>query len=125
MTFFPMDLFVSASEMEQLQSALINIHQPTAMQDIIDAETARIDDYTLRYEIGDLRYKRLIRALSIYRIYGLLGPVPENHKAGYDEAMKELENIRDGKFPDLRLRAATAATLAAGTGKWGGQTKIT
>lgn len=124
MTFTPEQLFVSTTELAQLRDALAGIDQVASLQTIINEEIERVDSYTLRYELTDARYRYLVRALALHHIYSLLGPVPENHGKTYDEAMRELAAIRDGKFPDLKLRATASSSLAAATARSGGEPRI-
>jgi hypothetical protein len=121
-TFTESDLHLSQDDIDALKTSLENAGVADPIPTTVTEQMARVDDYTNRYVLSDSRYKRLCRALVIYQLFLLVGPVPANHQAAYDEAMKELADIRDGKFPDLAVEEPT--DLAAGTAAWGGTDKV-
>ena len=115
------DLNVSQLEIDQLKAALANNGIADAIPNTITEQLAKVDDYTLGWAIEDTRYTRLARSLVLHRLWSLVGIVPPNHQANYDEAMSELADIRDGKFPGLRRAEPVPPVLAATPGSWGGQ----
>lgn len=124
-TIVASDLLISDTRITQITNALRN----TTITDPISVEITRqidkVDSYTSQYVLAANRYKRLVRALVMYELYatGSLGTPPADIKPAYEAAMKELEDIRDGKFDDLEL-ADPADTGVGEGGNWGSETKI-
>lgn len=123
-TFTESDLNVSQTEIDELKTALANAGVANALSNTITEQIAKVDDYTLRYQLSDERYRRLARSLVLHRLYSLLGPVPSGHQVNYAEAMRELQDIRDGKFADLALDNPRPDSLAAAPGRWGSAGRI-
>ncbi|HVY69675.1 MAG TPA: hypothetical protein VHH73_07075 [Verrucomicrobiae bacterium] len=113
------DLNVSQLEIDQLKAALANNGIANAFPNTIAEQLAKVDDYTLGWEIEDTRFLRLARSLVLHRLWSLTGPVPPNHQTNYDEAMRELAEIRDGKFPGLKRVDPPPSSLAETAAKWG------
>lgn len=123
-TFTEGDLNVSQTEIDELKAALANAGVANALANTIAEQLAKVEDYTLRYQLSDERYRRLARSLILHRLYSLLGPVPSGHQVNYTEAMRELQDIRDGKFADLALDDPRPAGLAVPPGRWGSAGRI-
>ncbi|MHB8520724.1 MAG: hypothetical protein ACYDH9_08190 [Limisphaerales bacterium] len=120
MTFAESDLNVSQAEIDAIKAALANTGQADAMTNVIAEQKQKVIDYTLRYQLPDDRLRRLIRALVLFEIYGLIGqPVPTQHETKYKEAMQELKDVRDNKFPDLAPASPATVTTTANPGRWG------
>src|SRR5690606_7336650 len=97
---------------------------PEPIETIIAEQIQKVEDYTLRYDLPELRQFRLVRALVLYELYARLGSIPQKRKDKYEEAMKELRDIRDGKFPDLALEDPPPDGLPEGQGQWGSKRKL-
>lgn len=114
-------LLLPESELTQLTQALANAGY---IEPFTTAGTEAEDvvaTYTGAYTLGSGHAARLQRALIIHQLYSLIGAVSEAIQKAYDEAMKELRDIRDGKFPGLT--DANGSTDAQ-TGGWGSRTKL-
>lgn len=91
-----------------------------------DPETAAIaraqstvDRYAARYALDDDTRKNFLRDLTLYYLCARVADVPANRQSAYDETMRELRDIRDGKYPDLPL-----ADPAGEEGRWGSRERV-
>lgn len=116
------DLLLPESELVQLTDALRNAGVSVPLDTLVAEALQTVADYTAAYAVPEERKVRLARPLAIKHAYSLTGLVPENHQTAYEAALRELEEIRDGKFTTLPA-AATPPTPAAG-GRWGSAPKI-
>jgi hypothetical protein len=113
------DLLIPEAEQTAVLSALGNSEQTDPWTPAIAQAIQKVDAYTARYTLTDNHYKRLVRALALWEAWALTGNIPDSKQKLYDAAMKELEDIRDGKFDGtLTLASSTAA------GAWGSETKV-
>ena len=115
-------LLLPETELTALQRALANAGYPDAIPTKITEAEATVARYAAAYTLATADADRLARPLVIYDLYSLIGAVSEAAKKARDDAMAELRDIRDGKFPGL-----TDASGGTGsqTGGWGSKTKIT
>lgn len=125
-TFEESDLLpdISQEELDGIAKELVGLGDQEPIATTIAEQIQKVEDYTLRYNVPALRCKRLCRALVLFELYARLQSIPDKRKAKYDEAMKELRDIRDGKFPDLALEDPAPEGLPEGQGRWGSKTKI-
>lgn len=126
MAFTEQDLLVDISqkELDGIAKKLVNEGDPEPIATTITEQVGKVEDYTLRYDVPDLRHKRLTRALVLYELFARLGGIPKDREKKYEEAMKELRDIRDGKFPDLAIEDPAPEGLPSTSGKWGGKDTI-
>lgn len=126
MEFTEQDLLVDISqeELDGVAKELVRLGDPEPIETTIAEQTQKVESYTLRYAMPASWVKRLVRALCLYELYARLGTIPEKRRAKYEEAMKELRDIRDGKFPDLALEDPPPEGLPAGGGRWGSEAKL-
>lgn len=125
MTFSVSDLQMRQSDLNQIADALSNQGILNPLETTIAEQAGKVTDYTRKYQLDDSRTKRLIRPLVLFELHALLKAVPESLNTAYKAAMKELEGIRDGQFPDLPLRDGAATdTTTPGQGGWGSRAKI-
>lgn len=125
-TFAKSDLLISDSELERIELALTSKDNPDPLTKLIAEQLAKVDHYTLKYDVPDADYDRLIRALVLYEAYCLIPGVvmPEAIKERYIDAMRELRDIRDGKHPDMALDDPAPDGLRDDLGSWGSSTKL-
>ena len=125
-TFTETDLLVDISqeELDGRAKEAVEIGQPDLIAETIAEQVQKVEDYTLRFDVPELRLKRLTRALVLFELYSRLGSIVEKRQTKYDEAMKELREIRDGKFPDLALEEPPPTGASPSQGRWGSKTKI-
>lgn len=123
-TFAETDLHISDDELTKIKAGLANTAIADPITSTITEQMAKVDDYTLRYAISDDRYQRLVRALVLFQLYSLLGPVPSNYQKLYDETMQEMRDIRDGKFPDLAVDNPSPVGTTAAKGAYGSADQI-
>jgi hypothetical protein len=126
-TFTEEDLLVDISqeELDGIAKDLVSESNPQPIASTIEEQVQKVEDYTLRFAVPDLRFKRLLRALVLYELYSRLAEIPEKRKLKHEEAMKELRDIRDGKFPDLMLEEPPPAGTPTAQGNWGSKEKLT
>lgn len=112
-SFTDTDLLVDIcqDELDGIASSLVEQGMPDPVTNTISEQLQKVEDYTLRYDVPELRRNRLARALVLFELYARLGSIPEKRKTKYEEAMKELRDIRDGKFPDLKIEDPPPADL--------------
>ncbi len=123
MPFTSSDLLLSDSELAQITDALENTGENDPIARVLAECEAVVADYTARFELTEARRLRLVRGLAPAELYRLAsGTVPEHHEKMREATMRELEGIRDGKFPDL-APAQTQPTPAA-RAKWGSRTRL-
>lgn len=116
------DLLIPDAELSQLTTALANAGVVQPLDDIVAWAEQVVADHSIGYTLAPLRIQGFVRDLTIWRAYTLAGAVSENQTKAYDAAMRELRDIRDGKFP---LPASTTAPVpAAKSGNWGSNTKL-
>ena len=115
------DLNLPDETIAQIEAALANTDNPDPVGDAITRQLGVVNDYTLRYAMPDERVIRLVRPLVLWDLYTnpALGGMPPNVDAGYKAAIKELGEIRDGKFHDLALANPSDPNLAGPLGGWG------
>lgn len=124
MAFAESDLNVSQDEIDDLKDALANTGQANVFVNTMAERETQVRDWTAAYVVPEETLKRLWRPLVLFHLYGLCGPVPDYRQKAYDEAIKELAAIRDGKFPQYDLADEQPGQLASGTAAWGSQTRI-
>lgn len=126
MTFVRDDLLVDISEKELagLGEKLVLGGDPVPIDSTITEQKEKMERFIHLYEVDDNWQKSLLRALVLWELYKRLGSIPEKRQKAYDEAMKTLREIRDGKFKTLPLRDPEPDDISAGHGRYGGETKI-
>ncbi len=122
MPYTTTDLGLPATEITQIEARLETL-SGTDIATVMAEQEGKVDQYTASYTIDAARRKRLWRPLAIYELYVLLKMVSEAVRRAYEDAMKELEAIRDGKFASTLAPASNPPTTNA-TGSWGSNTKI-
>ena len=122
MPYTTIDLGLPSTEITQIETRLETL-SGTDIATVMAEQEGKVDQYTASYTLDAARRKRLWRPLAIYELYVLLKMVSDAVRRAYEDAMKELEAIRDGKFASTLPASATPPTVAGG-GAWGGKTKI-
>ena len=87
------------------------------------AACAKVDAYTGGYAVADVLLRAYARDIAAFQVAKRLGAATDNQTKAYDRALRELEDIRDGKFSHLAVTDA-AATNTAGSVAYGSDTKI-
>lgn len=126
MTFTRTDLKADAGgiaekELAPLTQKLVETGDPDPITTTIAEQQARMERYIHRYVVDDLWQKSLLRALVIWRLYQRIATIPEKRQKAYDDAMRELREIRDGKFPDVPLKETAPTDIAIAHGRSGGE----
>jgi hypothetical protein len=115
---------ISQKELDGIAKKLVEQGDPQPISVTIAEQLRKVEDYAKRWKLEEERWKRLTRALVLFELYSRVGSIPEKRKLKYEEAMKELREIRDGKFPDLAEEAPAPEGLPSGRGRWGSAEKI-
>lgn len=125
-TFIEKDLLadISKRELDGIAKKLVELGDPDPITTTIAEQLQKVDDFTRRYALPVDREKRLVRALVLFELYSRLGPIPAKRETKHDQAMKELREIRDGKFPDLPLKDPLPTDVNPQTGNWGSGKKF-
>jgi hypothetical protein len=88
----------------------------------IGAAIARVDAYCAGYLPAAALLTGWARDLAAWHVAKRLTLPTEAQTSARDRALKELEDLRDGKFP--QIPRDTAATATQGKVEFGGKTKI-
>ncbi len=121
MTFTRTDLLVDISdkELDGITTKLIQYGDPDPIDSTIAEQQARMERYIHFYVIDDGYQKTLLRALVLWRLFQRIGAIADKRQKSYDDAMKELREIRDGKFKTLPLKDPQPTDSNAGRGASG------
>lgn len=94
---------ITAKELDAIKTKAVGAFgDPNRVANTIAEQRQKVDDYTHRYNLDPERQKRLIRTLVIFELSTVLSDkIPEGRADKHALAMRELENIRDGKFDNL------------------------
>lgn len=98
MAFATSSLLLTADREAQLKAALENDTEDDPLATICAEAEARVTE-----EIGDLEVDEsvtnsLIRAIALWQAYTIAeGPLPDDIKFAYEEALKFLEQLRTGE----------------------------
>ncbi|HXG46045.1 MAG TPA: hypothetical protein VNO52_00340 [Methylomirabilota bacterium] len=123
MPFAESDLNLPQAQIDQIKAHLANTGQENAFVLQMTEAEGKVDDFTRGYDVADTLRRRLWRALVNYQLWALLQSIPPAVESAYKEAMQELTDIRDGRFPHLP-RKTPATDTGLGRGNWGGADKI-
>jgi len=126
MTFTRSDLLVDMSEKElsALTQKLVELGDPDPITNTITEQQARMERYFHVYVVPDDWQKTILRALVLWRLVQRVGAIQEKRQKSYDEAMKELQGIRDGKFHFLGLKTPVPTDVTGYRGRSGSKPKI-
>lgn len=123
--FTPEDLGIGQDEMNQLVSACANKGITNPVADAIGLGVEQVSLYTAGYALTVETYQRLVRGLAIPHLYWLAnGSKRDGDEDSESKVLRELEAIRDGKFPALAKAGETPGSVTAGGGSWGSATKV-
>jgi hypothetical protein len=112
------DLKLSADKLAQFADSL----GAGGLQDICDGAAADVARLTAGYALDATSLINFGRAITLFRAYGLVGPVPQDIEKEYTNAWNELQSIARGDRPNLPKVADPAQNIIAGG--YGGDTKI-
>lgn len=76
----------------------------------IAAALAKVDTYVAGWIVAPALLTGYARDLAAWHLAKRIGKPTEDQDTAKDRALKELEDIRDGKFPGLQRDPATTAT---------------
>jgi phage gp36-like protein len=82
----------------------------------ISAALAKVDTYTTGYEVPESLLTGWARDIAAFHVAKRLDTPTDYQIKAYERALKELEDIRDGKFPNLtKIPGATEGKVKHGT----------
>lgn len=116
------DLGRSQEWLDAMHSARLSRGDETPIETVLDTVAGVVRRYTAKYELERPHFIRLAKPLAVYEL--TCDPKPQSVIDDYERAMRELVDIRDGKFSDLPVAISPAAPLADNGGAYGGQTRI-
>lgn len=100
--FSESDLLLSQKSLDELYRARLNRGLAQPIDGIIAEAISVVRDYTGRYQLPADRWRRLVRRIAVHQLISFPGsPVPDAAIRDYDDALRELIEIRDGQFADL------------------------
>lgn len=117
------DLLIPEDEQQTILAALANSEIVDPWTPAISQAVNKVDAYTAAYVLSADHYKRLVRPIVLWLLYALTGGIPEAKQKLYEDALKELEQIRDGKFTNLTPAPSTPSD-STHAGNWGSEDKI-
>ena len=124
MAFTIEKLLLTDERKTQLTAALANTGQSDPLGQCITEATADVARYTAGYVIEEAASDGWTRAIALWKAFTVAElAVPDDIKAAYDEAMKELIAISKGERPNLP-RVDDGEEQASSTGAWGSEAKI-
>ena len=124
-SFTAEDLGLGTDLLDQLTAACANNAVPLPIDAAINLAVGKVDLYTAGYALTDDHYKRLVRALAVYELYEKAGGgIPTAQEKNNTDALQELHDIRDGKFPALAKLGQTAGSVSGTGAKWGSDERI-
>lgn len=128
-TFTRADLLtdISDKELTALTTKLIADGEPSdKVERTIAEQAARVERYIALYALVADHWRSLVRPLVLLELYTRLSSPPEKRKDSAEAALRELKDIRDGKFKStLPLLAEPEEGLGgAGKGAFGSNKKI-
>ncbi len=113
---------ISEDELSQIETALAAhpVARPNVPQ-VIAEQVAKVQRFTVRYTLADADFLSLARKLIIWELIAAAYPggkadADTYRRYKYEDAMKELAAIRDGKFPDLTPASSMPSGLSARAG---------
>ncbi len=122
---FPLaDLNIPQAELDDLRSALANTDDADPWPNLIAEAELKVRDWTARYLVPEDTLKRLWRPIALYNIYALAGTLSAQRQKAYDDALKELTDIRDGKFTQYAPATEPPPGDATASGAFGSDTFI-
>lgn len=125
-TFVTADFYTDISQKEFLaltQALYVGGDPDPAANAILRAQQI-IDVYAGRHALPVDMEKRLISSIGIFEVVSRVGQIEDKRQKAYDEAMKTLREIRDGKFEGLIDRVPIPAILSPTVGGYGSASRI-
>ena len=110
----PAELLLPPAKEAQLAGLLASAGIPDGLQAVIDEAAQQVADYTLGYTFTQTRTDGWTRSLALQLAYtrAAVG-VPEACKLAAEAALKELQDVRDGKFRGQTNTAAPGRSPGA------------
>jgi len=124
MAFAESDLNLPQDEIDKLKAGLVNFGQANAFIHAIAEAEAKVRDWSSRFVVPTETLRRLWRPIVIYQVYVLVDDLSKPRTQAYTDAMEELKEIRDGKFPQYPLADPQPTGLASSSGSWGSEERI-
>lgn len=97
---------------------------PDPVEEAIAAACAKVDTYCHGWLVADVLRTALARDLAAWEVAKRLGKPTDEQATARERALKELEDIRDGKFPGIARDPASAPAAPAAKIKGGSKPKI-
>lgn len=93
------DLLISDAEQAAITSALASAGQADPIGAAMEEAAAKVGAICDPYDLPAPWPRRLIRALVLFELYSRVGnKIPDHVQRSYDEACKDLQDIRDARY---------------------------
>jgi hypothetical protein len=94
---------ISDRELTALTAKLIHAGDADPVSAAIARAQMTVERYTARYTLDSDTEKGFIRDLTLYYLYSRVTDAPPNRLTAYEQSLREMRDIRDGKYPNLPL----------------------
>lgn len=115
---------ISEKELSSITTKLVIDGDPDPVTAAIGRAQATVVRYTERYRLPEEQEKGYVRDLALYFCQPRLQEIPPKRQKAYDQTMRELRDIRDGKFPDLPQQDPLPDDVQPYEGKFGSDPKL-
>ena len=98
---------LTAKQISAAQTKGLQPGDPDPVAEEISAALAKVDTYAAGYDVLPGLLTGWARDVACHQVAKRLGVVTDDQVRSYERANKELEDLRDGKFPNIpRLDSA-------------------
>lgn len=111
MAFTANDLLLTEDEKTLLKKANENLGITDPLTKACTEAESMVTDRLTGYTLSADWKNRLIRAFAQFELYKNAGPVPDEVQKALDQAQRDLDDIREGKYP-LLATSDTGSTQA-------------
>ena len=119
MAFTTSKLQLTDEKLTLLETANKNAANPTPLTTACAEAESMVNDRTSGYDISANWHDRMCRAIAQFELWKNAGPIPDEVQKAHDQALKDLDDIREGKYP-LLAQSDTGGSQSS----WGSADKI-
>src|SRR5207249_11753092 len=101
MGFTTSKLQLTDEKLALLETANKNTANPTPLTTACAEAESMVNDRTSGYNISADWHNRMCRAIAQFELWKHAGPIPDEVLKAYDQAIQDLDDIREGKYPLL------------------------
>lgn len=115
MAFTPDMLLLTQEKLGLLQTANTNAGISDPLTKACTEAESMVNDRTTGYQLTTDWHNRLVRAIAQFELWKNAGPIPDEVQKAYDQAIQDLGDIRDGKYPLLAKSDTGAGQAQSGS----------